>query len=65
MDISYLHPQFILNEKGDKTAVIISLDKYNKLVEDLMDLAKMAEKRDEPSISHDKVLEELKNEGLL
>lgn len=65
MDISYLHPQFILNDKGDKTAVIISLKKYNKLVEDLMDLAKMAERRDEPSVSHDKLLEDLKNEGLI
>jgi hypothetical protein len=65
MDISYLHPQFILNDKGDKTAVIISLKKYNQLVEDLMDLAKVAERRDEPSVPHDKLLAELRNEGLI
>jgi hypothetical protein len=33
-----------------KTAVILSLDAYNELLEDLSDLAAVAERRDEPTI---------------
>jgi PHD/YefM family antitoxin component YafN of YafNO toxin-antitoxin module len=47
MNIQTLHPNYITNEKGDKTAVIITIDEYNQLIEDLIDLAHVAERRDE------------------
>ena len=31
--------QFITNEKGERTAVIIAIDEYEKLLEELEDLA--------------------------
>ena len=40
---------FIVNEKGHKTGVLLSLKDYRALVEDLQDLAIIAERRAEPS----------------
>jgi len=60
-----LHPQFITNPSGDKTAVILPIEEYNEILEDLEDLAAIAERIDEPTIPHEKVLKELKDEGYL
>jgi PHD/YefM family antitoxin component YafN of YafNO toxin-antitoxin module len=48
--------QFIVDERGDRIAVILPLDEYEQLQEDLHDLAVVAERRTEPTIT----LEELK-----
>ena len=37
--------QFLTNEKGRKTAVVLPIDDYEKLLEDLDDLAVIAETR--------------------
>ncbi len=60
-----LHPQYVTDSQGQKTAVILPIDEYNELIEDLADLAVVAERRAEPSISHDKVKAELKKDGHL
>jgi len=39
--------QFLTNEKGRKTAVVLPIDDYEKLLEDLDDLAVIAERREE------------------
>jgi hypothetical protein len=65
MSEGYLNPQYITNKKGAKTAVILSIKKYHELLEDLHDLAVIAERKDEPTISHKELLKELKNEGLV
>lgn len=49
--------QFITNEAGEKTAVILPINEFEQLLEDLEDLAAVAERRDEPTVSH-KELEE-------
>ena len=38
---------------------------YERLLEDLEDLAAIAERRDEPSVSHENLIAELKRDGLL
>jgi PHD/YefM family antitoxin component YafN of YafNO toxin-antitoxin module len=48
--------QYLINEKGRKTAVVIPIEEYQELLEDLHDLAIIAERKDEPTIS----MEELK-----
>ena len=48
--------QFVVDAKGNKTSVILPLRRYQKLLEDLHDLAMVAERRDEDPIS----LEEMK-----
>lgn len=40
--------QFIVDDNGEKTAVIIPIEDYERLLEDLADLAVIAERRDEP-----------------
>jgi PHD/YefM family antitoxin component YafN of YafNO toxin-antitoxin module len=59
------HPQYITDEAGHKTAVILSLDAYSELMEDLTDLAAVAERRNEKTISHEDLLAELKADGLV
>ena len=39
--------QFIVDDNGKKTAVIIPIEDYERLLEDLADLAVIAERRDE------------------
>jgi hypothetical protein len=44
--------QFLTNEKGRKTAVVLDIGDYEKLMEDLDDLAVIAERRGEETIPH-------------
>ena len=44
--------QFLTNEKGRKTAVVLPIEDYEKLREDMDDLAVIAEWRDEETIFH-------------
>lgn len=60
-----LHPQYITDEAGKRVSVVLPMDEYESLLEDLEDLAAIAERRDEPGISHDDVVEGLKRDGLL
>ena len=60
-----LSPQYITDEGGKKTAVILSIEAYSELMEDLSDLAAAVERRNEETISHKDLLAELKVDGLL
>jgi hypothetical protein len=48
--------QYVTNQDGEKTAVIVPFSEFQDLLEDIEDLAAVAERRDEPTISHDKFL---------
>lgn len=56
---------YLVNEKGQKTAIVIPIEEYKELLEDLHDLAVVAERRDEPSVSFEELKERLRNDGLL
>jgi len=43
--------QFVVDAKGNKTSVILPFKRYQKLMEDLHDLAIVAERRDEEPVS--------------
>ena len=58
-------PQYITNADGEKISVILSLADYQELLEDLEDLAAIAERKDETTIPWQQVKEELKINGLL
>jgi len=53
--------QYIVNEEGQKMAVVLPIDEYEELLEDLHDLAIIAERRDEPTISFDELKKRLKD----
>jgi hypothetical protein len=57
--------QFITDEQGERTAVVLPISEYEKLLQDLEDLAVVAERREEPTIPHEQFLAELKRDGLL
>ena len=46
-----IQEQFIVDGNGNKTAVILSIELYEQMLEDIHDLAIVAERRSEPSIS--------------
>ena len=56
--------QFLTNEKGRKTAVVLPIEDYEKLQEDLEDLAVIAERRDEETTPHAEFKKGLKRNGL-
>ena len=60
-----LDPQYVTDESGRRTAVILPLDTYRDLLDDLDDLAVVAERRDEPTVPHDETVAELRRTGLL
>ncbi len=51
--------QYIVNEKGKKTAAILPIEKYKELLEDLHDIAIVGERRDEPTITFGELKERL------
>lgn len=52
-------PQYITNADGDKVSVILSLADYQELLDDLEDLAAVAERRDEPAQNFEEALKEI------
>jgi len=56
--------QFLTDETGQKTAVVLPLADYEKLIEDLEDLAVVAERREEPTVSPEQLKAELTLDGL-
>ena len=57
--------QYLVDSEGRRTAVLLSLKQYQKLMEDLHDLAVVAERRDEKAISLEELKRRLKKDGLL
>ncbi len=57
--------RFIVDESGNKTSVILPLEDYEELLEDIHDLTIIAERKDEPSISLEELKKRLKADGLL
>ena len=65
LDLRQLKPQYVTNEAGEKTAVILPLEAFEELLEDIEDLAMIAERREEPTMAHDQLVAELKRDGLI
>ncbi len=60
-----LNPQYLLDKAGKKAFVVLPIDEYESLLEDIQDLGVIAERRDEPKLSLDDFEKELKADGLL
>lgn len=63
--IRELQAQYITDEAGKKTAVILPIEEFEELLEDLDDLAVIAERRDEETVAMADVVARLKRNGLL
>jgi PHD/YefM family antitoxin component YafN of YafNO toxin-antitoxin module len=60
-----LQEQYVVDTEGNKTAVILPLQRYEQLLEDLHDLAVVAERREEKPISLEEMKRRLREDGLL
>jgi len=60
-----LDEQFVVDNEGNRTGVILPLEKYELLLEDLHDLAVVAERRDERPINLEEMKDRLEKDGLL
>jgi hypothetical protein len=56
---------YITDDKGRKVSVILSYRRYKRLLEDLHDLAVIAERKDEPTVSFAEFKRQLKQDGKL
>ena len=66
MDIvPQFHPEYVTDGEGNRKAVILPIEEYEGLLEDLEDLAVVAERKHESTIPHEQLLEELSKDGLL
>ena len=59
------HEEYIVDGKGRKRAVVLSMKEYQRLQEDLHDLTVVAERREEATTSFDEVKRRLVADGLL
>jgi PHD/YefM family antitoxin component YafN of YafNO toxin-antitoxin module len=63
--VAKFREHYVIDEKGQKTAVIIPVEDYEELLEDIHDLAIIAERRDESTIAFEELKKKLKKDGLL
>lgn len=54
---------YITDASGNRTGVILSIERYEQLIEDLHDLAVIAERRNETPISFEEVKRRLGRDG--
>ncbi len=65
LDLKQLKPQYVTNEAGERTAIILPIEEFQELLEDVESLAVLAERRDEPTVSHEQLVAKLRCDGLL
>jgi hypothetical protein len=56
LDLKTLDPQYVTDENGEQTAVIIPIETFRDLLEDI---------DEEPTIHHEEVIGQLKRDGVL
>jgi PHD/YefM family antitoxin component YafN of YafNO toxin-antitoxin module len=57
--------QYLVDDSGQKTAVVLPVKEYEELLEDIHDLAVIAERKDESTISLNELKKRLEADGLL
>lgn len=65
IDIKKFQISYVTDAKGKRTSVIMPLRQFRQLLEDVEDLAAVAERREEPTIMHEDLIAELKRDGIL
>ena len=59
-----LREQYVVDSEGERIAVILPVKRYEQLLEDLHDLAVVAERREEEPISLEEIKRRLREDGL-
>ena len=65
LDLTRLKLQYVTDESGEKKAVILPIEEFNELIEDLEDLVVVAERQDEETVPFNQMIDNLKKDGFL
>ncbi len=65
IDLTTLKPRYVTDETGKKIEVILPIRTFLQLMEDFQDLTVRDKRKNENSVSHQQLLEELRTDGLL
>jgi len=65
MTTANLHPQYIVDETNHRRSVVLPIEEYEALMEAIEDLAAVAERQEDETVSHEQLLAELQKDGLL
>ena len=57
--------QYLIDAEGKRKGILLSIERYEQLTEDLHDLAVVAERRNEESIGFDEIKQRLKRDGIV
>jgi len=57
--------RYITDAEGQPSEVVMPISEFEMLLEDLQDLAIVAERREEGQIDHQQLMDELKDAGIL
>ena len=60
-----LQPRYITNAAGERTDVILSMEEFAALLQDLEDLIAITARKEEESVAREEMLAELKRDGLV
>ena len=63
--VKTVEPEYLVDSRGKKKAVIVPLAEYRRMMEDLHDLAVVAERRKEGTISLEEMRRRLRARGLV
>ena len=63
INVRKLKASYIIDKQGKRTSVILPMKEFEELLEDIEDLATIAERREEPTISHEDLIAELRKNG--
>jgi len=65
MNVEKFHPEFVTDSDGNKKEIILPIEELDELLDDIDVLACTVKGRDEPTVVHKKVMEDLKINGYL
>ena len=63
--VSTPQERYVVDGEGRRTAVILPAEQYEQMIEDMHDLAVLAERRDEGTVSLAEIKQRMKKDGLL
>jgi len=60
-----VEPEYLVDNRGKKKAVVVPLAEYRRMMEDLHDLAVVAERRKEGAITLEEMRRRLRSRGVI
>jgi predicted transcriptional regulator len=57
--------QYVTNLSGERVAVVVPIEEFEELLEDLEDLGALLQRHDGPTVTRDELLAELKRDEII